>query len=152
ESVPELRGEYGRIFDAIEFVSLVVFTVEYALRLWVAPEHERQRHSSDHRARIAYALSGAGIIDLLSVLPFWLAPFLPDAFRTIMVFGVFRFFKLARFSPSVRSLLGALYDERRALLGCMLILFGATIIVAAIMHLVGGGAQPDKFGTIPAAM
>jgi voltage-gated potassium channel len=152
QSVPDLERRYGRVFDTVELVSLVIFTIEYALRLWVAPEHQFQRHPSDGRARLHYAVSWVGLIDLLSVLPFWLAPFVPDEFRTIMVFRVFRFLKLARYSPSVRSLLDALYEERRALLGCMLILFGATLILASIMHLVEGAAQPDKFGTIPAAM
>jgi voltage-gated potassium channel len=152
QSVPDLERGYSRVFDAVELVSLVIFTIEYALRLWVAPEHQFRRHPSDGRARLYYAVSWVGLIDLLSVLPFWLAPFVPDEFRTIMVFRVFRFLKLARYSPSVRSLLDALYEERRALLGCMLILFGATLILASIMHLVEGAAQPDKFGTIPAAM
>ncbi len=152
ESVPSLEREYGRLFFAIEALSLVVFTVEYLLRLWVAPEHERHQHLSDHWARVKYATSGAGIVDLLSVLPFWLAPFLPSELRSILVFRILRFLKLARYSPSVRSLVDALYEERRALLGCMLILFGATIFVASIMHLVEQHAQPEKFGTIPDAM
>src|SRR5215211_2636575 len=151
-SVPSLERAYGRIFAVIEFVSLIVFTVEYVLRLWVAPEHERDQHLSDGRARLTYAVSAAGVIDLLSVLPFWLAPLLPGDLRSILVLRVFRFLKLARYSPGVRSLLEALNEERRALFGCMLILFGATIIVASIMHLVEQHAQPEKFGTIPDAM
>jgi voltage-gated potassium channel len=152
ESVPALEREYGKLFLVVELASLVIFTVEYFLRLWVAPEHEQYRHRSAHRARLNYATSAAGIIDLLSVVPFWLAPVLPPDLRSILVLRVVRFLKLARYSPGVRSLLDALYEERRALLGCLLILFGATIIVASIMHLVEAGAQPDKFGTIPDAM
>jgi voltage-gated potassium channel len=152
ESVPSLEQEYGRLFFVIETVSLVVFTVEYLLRLWVAPQNELLRHLSGHRARLKYAVSPAGVIDLLSVLPFWLAPLVSVDLRSIMMFRILRFLKLARYSPGVRSLLDALYDERRALTGCMLILFGATILVASIMHLVERGAQPDKFGTIPDAM
>src|SRR5215216_5321427 len=52
ESVPSLERAYGRLFFAIEGLSLVVFTVEYLLRLWVAPEHERHQHLSDHWARV----------------------------------------------------------------------------------------------------
>jgi len=151
-SVPSLEREYGGTFAVIEIVSLVVFTAEYLLRLWVACEHERHQHLPDDRARLKYALSPAGLIDLLSVLPFWFAPLLPGDLRSILVLRVFRFLKLARYSPGVRSLLDALYEERRALFGCLLILFGATIIVASIMHLIEGHAQPDKFGTIPDAM
>ena len=42
--------------------------------------------------------------------------------------------------------------ERRALFGCLVILFGTTLIAAALMHLVERHVQPDKFGTIPDAM
>src|SRR5262245_12139568 len=152
ESVPALERQYGAWFAAIEWASLVIFTAEYAVRLWVAPEHERYRHAPDRHARLKYAMSPAGIIDLVVVLPFWLAPALPCDLRSILVLRVVRFLKLARYSPGMRSLLDALYEERRALLGCLLILFGATIVVASIMHLVERDAQPDKFGTIPDAM
>jgi voltage-gated potassium channel len=152
ESVPWIEEKYDRLFLVIEGMSLVVFTVEYLLRLWVAPEHEPHRLLPGHRARLKYAMSPAGIIDLLSVLPFWFAALVPGDLRSILVLRILRFLKLARYSPGVRSLLDALYEERRALLGCMLILFGATVIVASVMHLVERGAQPDKFGTIPDAM
>jgi voltage-gated potassium channel len=52
----------------------------------------------------------------------------------------------------MRSLLEALYAERRALVGCFVILCGATLMAAALMHLAEGKVQPDKFGTIPDAM
>ena len=52
----------------------------------------------------------------------------------------------------MRSLLDALYAERRALFGCFVILCGATLVAAALMHAAEGAAQPEKFGTIPDAM
>ena len=52
----------------------------------------------------------------------------------------------------MRSLFDALYRERRALFGCFVILIGATLFSASIMHLVERDAQPDKFGTIPETM
>src|SRR5262249_26290325 len=60
--------------------------------------------------------------------------------------------KLARYSPAMRSLLDVLYNERRALFGCFVILLGATLLAASVMHVIEGHAQPDKFGTIPDAM
>ena len=152
ESVPSLNARYHELFFLIEIVSLVVFTVEYLLRLWVASEHEPNRHLPPNRARLKYATSAAGLVDLLSVLPFWFAPIVPGDLRGILVLRILRFLKLARYSSGVRSLLDAVYAERRALLGCMFILFGATIISASIMHIVERGAQPEKFGTIPDAM
>ena len=152
ESVPSLNARYHELFFLIEIVSLVVFTVEYLLRLWVASEHEPNRHLPPNRARLKYATSAAGLVDLLSVLPFWFAPIVPGDLRGILVLRILRFLKLARYSSGVRSLLDAVYAERRALLGCMFILFGATILSASIMHIVERGAQPEKFGTIPDAM
>jgi voltage-gated potassium channel len=77
---------------------------------------------------------------------------LPTDLRVLLMFRIMRFLKLARYSPGMRSLLDALYAERRALIGCFVILLGATLISATAMHLVEQHAQPDKFGTIPDAM
>jgi len=52
----------------------------------------------------------------------------------------------------MRSLLDVLYRERRALFGCFIILLGAALVSASIMHLIERHVQPDKFGTIPDAM
>jgi voltage-gated potassium channel len=152
QSEPELDSEFGFWFDLIEFVSLVVFTVEYALRLWVAVEHPPHRHLSAASARLKFALSAQGIVDLLAVLPFWFTLVLPSALRSFIVFRIVRLLKLARHSSSVRSLLEAIHSERRALYGCLAILGGLTLFAAAIMHVAEANAQPDKFGTIPEAM
>ena len=152
ETVPEQAARYGAIFRAIEAVALVVFTLEYVLRLWVAVEHPLYRHLPRPRARLRYAAGAQGIIDLIAVLPFWLAFLLPGELRVLLVLRVLRFLKLGRYSPAMRSLLDALYAERRALVGCFVILLGSALVVGALMHLIEGAAQPSKFGTIPDAM
>ena len=121
DSVPAIHTRYQPAFDAIEYFSLVVFTVEYFLRLWGAVEHGPHRHLSPTQARLKYALNPAGLIDLAAVLPFWLALVLPADFRFVLVFRMVRFFKIARYSPAMRSLLDVLYRERRALFGCLVI-------------------------------
>jgi voltage-gated potassium channel len=152
ESVPEFEAQYTALFMGIELVSLAVFTVEYGLRMWVAVEHTPYRHSDGWKARLKYAKSPAGVIDLLAVLPFWLAFVLPAEFKILLVFRIIRFLKLARYSPGMRSLLDVLYAERRALFGCLVILIGATLVAATVMHIVERHIQPEKFGTIPDAM
>src|SRR5499426_192253 len=152
ESMPRYATRYAETFALIEYFSLLVFTIEYALRLWSAVEHGPNRHLPHMRSRMKYALSPAGIIDLIAVLPFWFAMMLPSDFRFVLVFRMVRFFKIARYSPAMRSLLDVLYNERRALFGCFVILLGATLLAASVMHLIEGHAQPDKFGTIPDAM
>ena len=152
ESVPEYGARYALAFNLIEIVSLVVFTVEYGLRLWVAVEHGPHRHLNGARARLKYALSPAGIVDLAAVLPFWFAFVLPADLRFVLVFRIVRFFKIARYSPAMRSLLDVLYRERRALFGCVVITMGSALVAAALMHLAEGKVQPERLGTIPDAL
>jgi len=152
ESVPELAVRFGALFGAIEMISIAVFTVEYLLRLWAAVEHAPYSELAGQRARIRYALSPAGIVDLLAVLPFWIALLFPVDLRILLVFRTVRFLKLARYSPAMRSLLDVLARERRALFGCFVVLIGVALVAASIMYHVEREAQPDKLGTIPDAL
>jgi voltage-gated potassium channel len=152
ESMPEIDAQYGLWFDAIETVSLVVFSAEYVLRVWAAAEHSAFSGVSVARARWGYVRSASGLVDLLAVLPFWLGYFLPGELKVFQVLRIIRFLKIARYSPAIRSLLDVLYDERRALFGCSVILTGVALISASLMHPAEGHAQPDRFGTIPDAL
>jgi len=152
ESVPAVEAKYGHLFTLIEYVSLVVFTVEYGLRLWSAVEHGPHQHLQSSHARLKYALSPAGIIDLIAVLPFWFAMLVPGELRVVLVFRVVRFLKFARYSPAMRSLLDVLYRERRALFGSFSILLGTSLVAATLMYLAERHVQPDKLGTIPDAI
>ena len=152
QSVPTVAAAHGRIFEIIEYAALAIFSLEYAVRLWVAVEHPPWRHLGASGRRFDCQYSPAGLIDLAAILPFWLSFLVSTDFRVVLILRLVRFFKLSRYSPAMRSLLDALYSERRALFGCFVILCGATLIAAALMHLAESAAQPEKFGTIPDAM
>lgn len=152
ESVPDIARRYDTLFTGIEIASLIIFTLEYLLRLWIAGAHDMKAGVSPLRAPLAYALSFNGIVDLLAILPFWLALFVPFDLRIVLVFRIFRFLKLARYSLGVRSLLDALYAERWPLFGCVVIFLGTAVLAASLMYLAEREIQPEKFGTIPLAM
>ncbi len=152
ESVPEFEAKYAQVFSAIEIIALIVFSLEFSLRLWVAVEHPPLRHLNPARARMSFITSATALIDLAAVLPFWLALFTSPDLEILLVFRIVRFLKLTRYSPGMRSLLDALYTERRALAGCFIILMGMALFAATIIHSVEGAVQPAKFGTIPHAM
>jgi voltage-gated potassium channel len=152
ESVPRLAAAHGAVFETIEWVALATFSLEYLARLWTAVEHPPWRRLGPIRSRLRFVASPAGLIDLAAVLPFWLSFIVAADFKAFLVLRLIRFFKLTRYSPAMRSLLEALYAERRALLGCFVILCGATLVAAALMHVAEGATQPEKFGTIPDAM
>jgi voltage-gated potassium channel len=152
ETVPSIDLRYRRLFELVELGSLAGFSLEYAVRIWCAPEHAPYRGLAPWRARRAFMTSPAGIIDLLAIVPFWFAFAVPDTLRVVLVFRIVRFFKLARYSPGMRSLLDSLHAERRALLACLVIFTGATLLSAALMHLAESDVQPDKLGTLPDAI
>lgn len=152
ESVPDLARRFGPAFQAFEAISLVIFALEYAARLWAAPEHARYRALSPARARLAYAASLPAIIDLLATLPLAFAFFGLGELKVLLLLRLLRFFKLGRYSPGMASLAAALTAERKALFACFVVLMGVMLMAASVMHLVEHEAQPDKFGTIPDAM
>jgi voltage-gated potassium channel len=151
ESVPDLAKAHALPLNAIEWTATLIFPLEYAARLWSAAEHPLLKRGAFF-GRLRFVLSFSGLIDLAAVLPFWLSVFIASDFRILLVLRLVRFFKLTRYSPAMRSLLDALYSERRALGGCFVILLGTALIAAALMHLAERTAQPDRFGTIPDAL
>ncbi len=152
ETSPELQKRYGRVFDAIEIVALIGFSVEYALRIWSAPDSAPYFGMTPLQARLKYARTPYAIVDLLTILPFYLGLFLPADFRVLLLLRLARFFKLARYSPGMRSLAAALQAERKALGASAVIIFGVVLVMASAMHIAEHAAQPDKFGSIPEAM
>lgn len=152
ESVPRLKAEYGGLFQLTEIVCLVAFSIEYILRIWIAPEHIPYRNLRAAAASGAYILSPQGVVDFLAVAPLWGALAGVADLRILVILRVLRVLKFTRYSSSMRSLLEVLSSERRALGGCFMILLCATLVSATAMHVAEGAVQPDKFGTIPDAM
>lgn len=152
ETVAAVEREYGTILHAIEVFSVSVFTIEYGLRIWVAPEHTLYAKMRPLQARIAWALTPGGIIDLLAIAPFFLWLLAPYDLRFLRVFRLVRFFKLARYSSGMVSLSRAIHAERRAITGSVVVMFGLILTTASFMYFAERVAQPDKFNSIPAAM
>jgi voltage-gated potassium channel len=149
-SVPEFDASFGPLFSAIEIAAVVAFALEYAARIWSVAGHSL-RHMTPMRARLEYAFSSLGIIDLLAFLPSAIALIIGDK-TALVLFGMLPFLKLVRYSPAMRSLLSALHAERRTLFGCVVILAGAVLLFASLLYAIEHNVQPDKFGTIPQAM
>ena len=149
-SVPEIDAEFGRLFTAIEIAAVLAFALEYFARIWTIVGHSI-RDLTPLQARLGYVFSALGIVDLLSFLPSGIALVTGDRI-TLVLTGMLPFLKLIRYSPALRSLLSAIYAERRALFGCLVILTGAVLLFACLLYAIEHNIQPDKFGTIPHAM
>lgn len=152
ESVPDYAYDYGPIFIGVEYFAVAAFSVEYLMRLWCAPEHALYAGLTPWKARLKFMASGSALIDLAAILPFYLTFFVAADLRVLILLRLLRFFKLARYSPGIRTIVAVMEAERKALLASGVILFGGVLFAAAAMHIAEHEAQPEKFGSIPAAM
>ncbi|MBU3730509.1 MAG: cyclic nucleotide-binding domain-containing protein [Beijerinckiaceae bacterium] len=152
ETVPSVQETYGWLLDQFEIFAVIMFTLEYVMRFWAAPDYPPWKRLPAWKARLRYVLTPTALVDLATVMPFYLAYFISADFRVFIMFRLLRLLKLARYSPGMRSLSEAVYIERRALLACAVILLALVVGTAAVMHMAEHKAQPDRFGTIPDAM
>ena len=97
---------------------------------------------------IRFVLSGMGLIDLFSVLPYFLPMWLPHNLlflRVLRLFRLLRIFKLTRYSESVRIIGKAVTRIKSELLSTLMITFIVLLVSANLMYIVENEAQPDKY-------
>ena len=151
QTVPEVSARYGAALQVFDQACVLMFAVEYAARLWAAPEHALLRTHEPLRARARFAATPMMVIDALALLP-WLLEMLFPASTLVRLTRLVRFLKLARYSPALATIGRVIAAERRALLASLTILVGALLGAAAVMLAVEGEQQPDKLGDMPKAM
>lgn len=94
EWVPQIHEPYRVWFDRFDLVSVVLFTIEYLLRLYSAPEDPQ--FAQRPRPRLAFVRSPFAIVDLLAILPFYLQAFLAIDLRALRVLRLLRLLKIFR--------------------------------------------------------
>ncbi|MGJ0506251.1 MAG: cyclic nucleotide-gated ion channel [Methylocystis sp.] len=151
ESVHDYR-RFSPWFLGVERVAVACFTIEYLLRLWSAPDHTPYSDRSPLVARLAFVTSWSAVIDLLTILPLYLSFFISADLGVMVLFRLLRFFKLARYSAGIRTLVAVMEAERKALGASAILLFGAVLFSATAIHIAEQETQPEAFGSIPSAM
>ncbi len=153
ETVEPLWIKYRIWFERFEVFSVIIFTVEYFARLWVCIEHRTPAgRTGALKARLGYAITPYAIIDLLAILPFYLGAWFALDLRFLRIFRLVRLLKLARYSTALDTLAAVIYSERKALMAALVIMCGLLVFCSSFMYLLEKDAQPDAFGSIPAAM
>ncbi len=151
-TVPEFSLAYDRQFATFEVFSVLFFTVEYLLRLWVCVEDERYRHWVWGRLR--YIVSASSIIDILAIFPFYFTLFATDLaiVRIFRIFRIFRLFRVTRYSHALRVIRNVVEDKKEELILSMTFVVFMLLIVSSVMYYVEHPAQPTVFSSIPATM
>lgn len=155
ESVEAINNVFADLFQALETFSIVVFSVEYIVRIWTAPEDPAYRR---RLGRLRYSYSPMAIVDLLSILPFYLgllSNFVAIDLRIIRIVRILRVFRILKIGRYLKALvmLEAVLKERKEqiFLSVMFVVF-LLVIVSTIMFYVENEAQPETFSSIPATM
>ncbi|MFT5700211.1 MAG: voltage-gated potassium channel [Desulforhopalus sp.] len=137
ETLPGLAEKTQRLLRSFEIFTVIVFTIEYLLRIIVATNKK------------AFLFSFFGMIDFFSILPFYLATGLDlRSVRALRFLRLVRVFKLIRYSAAIRRIHRAFHIAKEEL-----ILFFFAMII--ILYLAGVGiyyfenpAQPEAFRSV----
>lgn len=143
DSVESIHARHGGAFSVVEWLFTLLFTAEYVARLLSV------------RYPLKYALSFFGIIDLLAVLPTYLALFFPDLHalidvRVLRLLRVFRIFKLSAYLEEYLSLGRALAASRRKILVFLSAVLMVVLVMGTVMYVVEG--PENGFTSIPTAV
>lgn len=152
ETVEPIYQVWPALFNGFETFSVLIFTVEYVVRLWCCVEDPQYSHPV--KGRLKYVVSFFSLVDLLAIFPFYL-PFIYGDFRfarAVRLFRLFRILKLARYSFALSNVKGVLLKKREELLCTFLLLVLLLLFASSLMYYVEKDAQPDAFSSIPMAM
>ncbi len=141
ESIDALKVQYQQLFDTMEWVLTILFSIEYILRLYVVFKPWK------------YATSFFGIIDLLAILPSYLALFLGSSqafliIRALRLMRVFRILKLGHFLSEGQILAAALKASVNKITVFLFFVLILVTILGALMYLIEGGTN-EGFANIP---
>lgn len=140
DSVPRVRRAVGNELSAAEWAFTILFSVEYALRLYAAPR------------RFRYARSFFGVIDLLALAPTYLSILLPGGHyllvvRVLRVLRVFRVLKLVKYVAEGELIVAALKASGRKIAVFLFAVLSIVVVVGSVIYLIEG--DESGFVSIP---
>ena len=143
ESVRSIRLDYAQLLISLEWFFTITFTIEYVLRIITSPRPLR------------YILSFYGLVDLLSILPTYLAVFYHGSKFLVVIRGlrllrIFRILKLSRFLGEAETLKKALKGSVAKIIVFIGAVMTIVIIIGALMYLIEG--PENGFNNIPVSI
>lgn len=149
ESHVALKAQFESFFNLFELFSIVIFSFEYLYRNVV------YYRADGWRGVGSYVFSFFGLIDLISILPFYLKQFIAidgRFFRILRLFRLTRIFKLGRESKSLKLFIKALSSVRNELKFTLFLSVLTILFSASAIYFLENEAQPDVFSSITASI
>ncbi|MBF0596445.1 ion transporter [Faecalibacter sp. WQ 117] len=142
ESVPTINARYHTILITLEWILTILFTIEYILRIISV------------KNPIRYIFSFYGIIDLLSILPFYIALVFPAGkflanIRILRLLRVFRIFGLTRFTHGKNVLVLGLKESRDKIVVFLSFIILIVVVIGSVMYMIERNHPESGFTSIP---
>ena len=140
------EAKYAGELRMIEAVTVFLFAVDYVLRVYTAKYLYKDR--AERQAVLRYIFSAAGIIDLLSFLPYYLPVFFPTgaaAFRMFRVARILRLFRINAYYDSLNVITEVIMRKRQQLMSSVFIILVLMVASSLFMYSIEHEAQPDVF-------
>jgi len=145
--------KYADHFYTFEFFSVIIFSIEYLMRLWASAAKHANEDKIFGSARLGYMFSFSGLIDLVSILPFYLQALFPGLdLRVLRTLRLLRIFKLSNYNTAIEDLFSAVYEERKSFIAALYLFVIAFVLTSSLIYYAENEAQPEKFASIPDAM
>ena len=152
QSEPTVQPGYGKLLRWSEIFFALIFSAEYAGRVWTVVENPD--YGPGLRGRLRYMVTIPALIDLLVLVSLFvtLVGAQGSMLRLLRLARLVVLAKLGRYSTALVAIMGAVRSRRYELamslaIACMLLLISSTLL-----YMVEGSGQPDAFGSIPRAM
>ena len=154
ETVESIHTAHKHLFKAFDAVSVIIFSIEYVLRVWSANHEDRYRHRI--KGRLRYIFSVGAIIDLIAILPWYLHVFTGGLdLRMLRMFRLARILRLFRLTAYTKSaqLIYNVFKSRFNELLLSFILTGFLIVISScLVYFAEHTEQPEDFSSVPATM
>jgi voltage-gated potassium channel len=138
-----------RVFRLFETFSVIVFTIEYLLRVWVSDL--QKPNLKPWKARLLFIISAMAIIDLLAILPFYL-PFVVAVdlrvLRMLRLMRLTRILKINRYTKAMTVLTTVLKNKKEQLLSSFFVALLLLVLSSVLMYNAEHAAQPEMFFSI----
>lgn len=141
-----LEAKFGDLFAILEHITVFFFAVDYVLRIYTAKY--LYPDVSPEKAMVKYIFSFAGIVDMLSFLPFYLPIFFPSGasvFRFFRVARIMRLFRINAYYDSLNVITEVIASKKTQLLSSVFIILILMVASSLCMYSVENAAQPDVF-------
>ena len=149
ESIHSVHYLINLEFVILDTIAVAIFTVEYLMRIYACVEEPRFRHG--FLGRFKQARSTSTLIDLLSILPFFLEILLSSVLdlRFLRTFRLARLLKLTRYNDSTKILTTVIAREWPVISASAFIMILMVVMTASLGYVIENQAQPEKFDNIP---